>query len=147
MTRTSEPKPSSINGEHYKAATAAILSNASVLTNGGTEAPTTTVNSSAAATAQPTSVSLDDAATATGTPVAAVEASTPVTRNTDESLARTTGYANISRRTLNNSNNSAIGGNGNSATTADNATSNATSDNCRKLPPLWIISIWLWCAI
>ncbi|XP_054085597.1 uncharacterized protein LOC105212429 isoform X2 [Zeugodacus cucurbitae] len=132
MTRTGE------------AATTVIHNNVSALTNGGAEGPAATVNSTAAATAYSTKISTDDAATATGTPATAVGAVTPVTRNTGASLARTTGYATIPRRSLNNSNNSCVGGghgakcgsgsgNGNLATTTDNTTNDATADSCRKL--------------
>lgn len=136
MTRTSEAKPGAINGEHYKATTAVISSYANAHTNGGTESATAAATLAAAATEAVTEA-----------PTSA--ASTPVTRTAGASLSRSTGYATMPRRSLNGINNNCIGGGNNAkygsgfggtfnhknntAMAADNATSDATADNCRKL--------------
>ncbi|XP_049303081.1 uncharacterized protein LOC105233785 isoform X1 [Bactrocera dorsalis] len=127
MTRKSEVQPSTTNGES---------SNTSAHVMGGTEIATATENatSRAAATPQSTSVSADHTAVA----------STPVTRSAGSSLARSTGYATMPRRSVNNScagggNNAkcgsgcAVNHNGKAAMSADNTSSDATADNCCKL--------------
>ncbi|XP_054747775.1 uncharacterized protein LOC129253431 isoform X3 [Anastrepha obliqua] len=140
---TSEAKANAINSEHYKA-TAVISSNK--CTNDGTEAATTTTS----ATTPSPSASASVKATATAADIET--AATPATRTISANLAGSTGYATIPRRSLSSSNSShnsggnsakcgngsgsggAFNHNGNTAMTADKATtSDAAADNCRKL--------------
>ncbi|XP_050317902.1 mucin-5AC-like [Bactrocera neohumeralis] len=128
MTRKSEAQPCTTNGESSNASQAHVM--------GGTEIAKATETAASRAAATPQSTSVSAAHTAV--------ASTPVTRSAGSSLARSTGYATMPRRSVNNScagggNNAkcgsgcAVNHNGKAAMSADNTSSDATADNCRKL--------------